>query len=224
VDGKCFARRLSAAALLVLLSGCSGGGGEAEQRSESQEEQPDDDDSRGAPGEDGSDSDDESPSSTDEESPSDAEADPDAETAARQAYIDYQTMFERLVIEPDSDDPEIEQLTSGDELNHVVDVLTRYETRNQAVEFGTRQEHNVFDVQLHTDGRTAVVLDCFVSDARVVNASTRVVLSRDPEGGAANVVSATVVLSDDAWTVDATDAIPLQPGEGCGPDGVIRGS
>ncbi|HMG43644.1 MAG TPA: hypothetical protein VK611_20100 [Acidimicrobiales bacterium] len=222
MDGKCFARRLSAAALLVLLSGCSGGGGEAEQRSESQEEQPDDDDSRGAPGEDGSDSDDESPSSTDEESPPDA--DPDAETAVRQAYVDYQTMFERLVIEPDSDDPEIEQLTSGDELNHVVDVLTRYETRNQAVEFGTRQEHNVFDVQLHTNGRTAVVLDCNVSDARVVNASTRGVLSRDPEGGAANVVTATVVLSDDAWTVDATDAIPLQPGQGCGPDGVIRGS
>jgi hypothetical protein len=215
VDRKGVARRLGAAALLVLLLlGCSGGGGEAEQRSDSEEEQPDDD-SRGAPGEDAGD---------DEAPPADVAPDGDAEAAARQSYVDYQTMFERLVIDPDSDDPEIEQRTSGDELNHVVDVLTRYETRGQAVEFGTRHTHNVFDVQLHTDGRTAVVLDCFVSDARVVDVSTRAVLSRDPEGGAANVVTATVVLADDAWTVGDTDAIPVQPGQACGPEGVIRGS
>ena len=228
MDSQGFARRLGAAALLVVVlavvAGCSDGGGEAEQRSDSEDQQADGgnaDDSRGAPGEDGSESDDGSPSSTADGDAGADVVDPDAEAAARQAYVDYQTMFERLVIEPSSDDPEIEKLTSGDELNHVVDVLTRYETRNQAVEFGTRHEHNVFDVAVHADG-TATVLDCFVSDARVVNASSRSILSSDPEGGAPNVVTATLVEGDDGWRVNATDAVPVQPDEGCGPDGVIH--
>jgi hypothetical protein len=221
VDSLGVVRRLRAAALLLVLvvavvAGCSDGGGEAEQRSDSEDQQADGD-SGGAPGEDASDPGDESPSST---AVGDVD-DPDQEAAARQAYVDYQTMFERLVIDPSSDDPQIEERTSGDELNHVVDVLTRYETRDQAVEFGTRHEHNVFDVTVHSDG-TATVLDCFVSDARVVNATSRAILSSDPEGGAPNVVTATLVQGDDGWTVNATDAVPVQPGEGCGPDGVIH--
>jgi hypothetical protein len=231
VTGDRVVRRSAAAALLVLLcavSACSGGGGEAEQKSDPDDSSDDDGDSGGgAPGEDSdgsdSDSDDEGAPGEDTGDGDDGSgADAGSETDAQAAYVAYQGMFERLVITPNSDDPEIEVLTSGQELNHVVDTLTEFESRNQAVEFGTRHKHNVYDVEVNADG-TVTVLDCFVSEARVVNASTRRILSSDPEGGAANVVTATLVRDDDdSWRVDSTSAVPVQPNQGCGPDGPTR--
>ena len=224
-------RRSAVAALLVLLcavAACGGGGGEAEQKSESRDDSSSDGDGDGggAPGEDSGSSDAEA-GAADEGAPGEdvdgsGTDDPGSETDAQAAYIAYQVMFERLVITPNSDDPEIEQQTSGEELNHVVGTLTDFESRNQAVEFGTRHKHNVYDAVLNGDG-TATVLDCFVSDARVVNADSRRILSSDPEGGAANVVTATLVFGDDdTWRVDHTSAVAVQPNQGCGPDGPTR--
>jgi len=242
VTGDRVVRRSAAAALLVLLcavSACGGGGGEAEQKSDSPDDSSSDDGGDGgAPGEDadssdsgsdsGSDSDDVAPGGdVDDDSGSDSGAgagtdDPGSKTDAQAAYVAYQGLFERLAITPNSDDPEIENLTSGQELNHVVDTLTDFESRNQAVEFGTRHKHNVYDAVLNGDG-TATVLDCFVSDARVVNADSRRILSSDPEGGAANVVTATLEFGDDGtWRVDHTSSVPVQPNQGCGPDGPTR--
>jgi hypothetical protein len=211
------------ALVLVVPVACSGGGGEAEQKSDSQDE----DDAHGAPGED---ADGDAADSTDAEDdaggqPGEGASSDDAEATAgaQSAYVDYQTMFERLVIDPDSDDAEIAERTSGAELDHVVGTLTDFESRNQAVEFGTLHKHNVYDVKVDAAGNAATVLDCFVSDARVVNATSRRILRGDPEGGTASLVTATVVRSSDGtWRVDATSATALASNEGCGATGVIH--
>lgn len=235
MTGDRVVRRSAAAALLVLLcavAACGGSGGEAEQKSDSGDDSSSEDDGGGgAPGEDpdsgdsssDADADDVAPGEDDDGSDSGSGTDDaGSKTDAQAAYVAYQGLFERLAITPNSDDPEIEQLTSGDELNHVVDTLTDFESRNQAVEFGTRHKHNVYDAVLNGDG-TATVLDCFVSDARVVNADSRRILSSDPEGGSANVVTATLEFGDDdTWRVDHTSSVPVQPNQGCGPDGPTR--
>lgn len=225
MDSQGVARRRWAVALLALLivvgpAACSSGGGEAEQKADSREKKDDadEDEEGGAPGEDAGD--DQQP---DDEASDDGHGASDSADPARTAYVDYQTMFERLVIEPNSDDPEIVDRTSGAELNHVVDTLTDFESQNLAVEFGSLHEHHVYDVDVDPSGDTVTVLDCFVSDARVVNATTRRTLRGDPEGGTASIVTATVVHSSDGtWRVDATGAEELGPHESCGARGVIR--
>ena len=230
MDSEGVVRRRVAAALLAMVLvvpvACSGGGGEAEQKSDSQDEDGSGDDAHGAPGEDadgdasGQPGDD---ASSDDAGDGDGGAATDATAGAQSAYVAYQTMFERLVIDPDADDPEIDQRTSGAELDHVVGTLTDFESRNQAVEFGSLHKHNVYDVKVAADGDAATVLDCFVSDARVVNATSRRILRGDPESGTASLVTATVVRSSDGtWRVDATSATALASNEGCGATGVIH--
>ena len=232
MDSQGVARRRWAVALLALLivvvpAACGSGGGEAEQQADSREKDDEaddgDDDEGGAPGEDAGGSDDADDDESDSDESDDSNSDDDEADAARTAYVGYQTMFERLVIEPDSDDPEIADRTSGAELNHVVDTLTGFEGQNLAVEFGSLHEHHVYDVDVDASGDSATVLDCFVSDARVVNATTRSTLRGDPEGGTASLVTATVVHSSDGtWRVDATSAEELGAHESCGANGVIR--
>lgn len=226
-------RRGCAVALLALLVtgsvACGGGGGEAERSPDSREDSPDDGggapgedaggddgggdpDAEGAPGEDGGDG-----AGDNDAGGEGAEG---AEGDVQAAYVAYQQMFERLVIAPDPDDPEIAQRASGAAEDEVVEVLGGYDSAGQAVEFGTRHEHHVFDVAVQGD--TATVLDCFVSDARVVDESSRQIVRGDPEGGSASVVTATLVLDGGEWRVDRTEAMAVEPPEGCGPDGVIR--
>ena len=234
MDSEGVVRRRIAAALLALVLvvpvACSGGGGEAEQKkSDSQDE----DEAHGAPGEDAdggaadsndsSGSEDEASGQPGDDASSDGGAATDVRAGAQSAYVAYQTMFERLVIDPNADDPEIAERTSGAELDHVVGTLTDFESRNQAVEFGTLHKHNVYDVKVDAAGDAATVLDCFVSDARVVNATSRRILRGDPESGTASLVTATVVRSSDGtWRVDATSATALASNEGCGATGVIH--
>lgn len=217
-------RRGCAVALLALLVtgsvACGGGGGEAERSPDSREDLPDDTGGGGAPGEDagGDEGDEGAPG----EDGGDGAGDNDAggEGDVRAAYVAYQQMFERLVIAPDPDDPEIAQRASGAAQDEVVEVLGGYDSAGQAVEFGTRHEHHVFDVAVQGD--TATVLDCFVSDARVVDESSRQIVRGDPEGGSASVVTATLVPDGGEWRVDRTEATAVEPPEGCGPDGIIR--
>jgi hypothetical protein len=61
-----------------------------------------------------------------------------------------------------------------------------------------------------------------VSDARVVDESSREIVRGDPEGGSASVVTATLVLDGDEWRVDRTEAMPVEPPQGCGPEGITR--
>lgn len=245
MDGLGGVRRGLAAALLALLvvgsTACGGGGGEAEQSDDSHEDSADDDEG-GAPGEDadgdeatgddddggdgapGEDDDDAGDGDEDGPQVGDGAGDNDAATGtaadAQAAYVAYQEMLERLVIAPDPDDPEIAERSTGTAHDDVVELLGGYDGNGQAVEFGTRHEHHVYDVAV--DGDTATVLDCFVSDARVVDESSRQVVRGDPEGGAASVVTATLVLDGDDWKVERIEATAVEPPQGCGPDGVTR--
>jgi hypothetical protein len=224
VDIEGFVRRRVGVAVLALLvvvvpMACSNGGGEAEQKPDSRDQ--DDDEGSGAPGEDadGDSGDDEGADNGDGD---DDNASGDPEADARAAYVAYQTMFERLAVAPDSDDPEITELTSGAELNHVVDTLTEFENGGLAVVFGDDHKHNVYEVTVGADGVSATVLDCFISDARVVNADTRGIVRGDPEGGTATVVTASVVRdAEGTWKVDATGSEDVEPNGACGSEGVI---
>jgi hypothetical protein len=236
VDGLGGVRRGLAAALLALLvmgsTACGGGGGEAEQSDDSREDSSED--SGGAPGEDGDGGDDEATGDDDEGAPGedagddpeagDGAGDNDAATGtaddAQAAYVAYQQMLERLVIAPDPDDPEIAERSTGAAQDDVVELLGGYDGSGQAVEFGTRHEHHVYDVAV--DGDTATVVDCFVSDARVVDESSRRIVRGDPEGGSASVVTATLVLDGDDWKVERIEAMAVEPPQSCGPDGVTR--
>lgn len=233
MDGLGGVRRGLAAALLALLvvgsTACGGGGGEAEQSEDSREDGSDADEG-GAPGEDTGDSDsggapgEDTGDDGDGPQVGDGAGDNDAATGtatdAQAAYVAYQEMLERLVIAPDPDDPEIAQRATGAARDDVVATLGGYDGNGQAVEFGTRHEHHVYDVAV--DGDTATVLDCFVSDARVVDESSRQVVRGDPEGGSASVVTATLVIDGDAWKVERIEAVAVEPPQGCGPDGVTR--
>lgn len=226
MDGLGGVRRGVAGALLALLvvgsAACGEGGGEAERSPDSREDSPGDaggapgedaggDDASGAPGEDGDDVGD---------GVGDNDAGAGAAGDAQAAYVAYQQMLERLVITPDPDDPEIAQRATGAAEDELVELLSGYDSAGQAVEFGTRHEHHVFDVAVQGD--TATVLDCFVSDARVVDESSREIVRGDPEGGSASVVTATLVLDGDEWRVDRTEAMPVEPPQGCGPEGITR--
>lgn len=223
----CVRRRLGVAVLALLVvvpMACSNGGGEAEQKTDSRDQ--DDEERNGAPGEDadadadGDSGDDDGAGDGDGDGDAPASGDPAAD--ARAAYVAYQTMFERLAVAPDSDDPEITALTSGAELNHVVDTLTEFENGNLAVEFGDDHKHNVYEVTVGADGASATVLDCFISDARVVDADTRNIARGDPEGGTATVVTASVVRdAEGTWKVDATGSEDVEANEACGSEGVI---
>jgi hypothetical protein len=63
-----------------------------------------------------------------------------------------------------------------------------------------------------------------VSDERVVDTRTRVAVSRDPEGGAANVITAEVARTEGRWKVAAVSARPVAANQTCGPQGVVSHS
>lgn len=226
----------AACALALLLTACGGGGGEAKQEGDSREHKSSD--KKGAPGEDAGDSGDETTSTTTGTPPGgggddgdtgdggssgdDSAAEPNTAQGAQAAYAAYQTMFERLAVEPDPDDEAIAELTSGDERTHVDDTISGLDSRGQAVEFGTDNRHNIYSVTLNADG-SATVRDCFVSDQRVVDESSRKVVRSDPDGGAPNVVTARLVRSDGRWKVNRVTAEPVAANQSCGPDGVIGG-
>jgi hypothetical protein len=209
------------------LTACGGGGGEAKQEKDAREHKSDDG-KKGAPGEDAGDSGDETTTTTAGQSPGGDEddgegaAEPNTAQGAQAAYAAYQTMFERLAVDPDPDDAHISDLTSGDERSHVDDTVSGLDSRGQAVEFGTDNKHNIYSVTMNADG-SATVLDCFVSDQRVVDEKSRKVVRSDPEGGAPNVVTATLVRAGGTWKVDRVTAEPVAANETCGPDGVIGG-
>ncbi|HEY8544176.1 MAG TPA: hypothetical protein VIL36_03980 [Acidimicrobiales bacterium] len=225
-------RRGLAAALLALLAigsaACGEGGGEAERAPDSREAESDDadDDSRGAPGEDPGGNEDDEEGGAPGQDPGDGDGDGDNDAAAataagvEAAYVAFQEMVERLVITPDPDDPEIAERATGAAHDEVVATLDGFDRNGQAVEFGTRHEHHVYDVQV--DGDTATVLDCLVSDRRVVDESSRRIVRSDPEGGAAQVLTATLVREDGDWKVQRVTSMPVEPPQGCGPDGVIH--
>jgi hypothetical protein len=212
------------------MTACGGGGGEAKQEKDADEHKSDED-KKGAPGENGGDSGDETTTTAPGQPPGSGDsgdggdedaAQPNTAQGAQAAYAAYQTMFERLAVDPDPDDSHITELTSGDERAHVDDTVSGLDSRGQAVEFGTSNKHNIYSVTLNADG-SATVLDCFVSDQRVVDAKTRKVVRADPEGGSPNVVTATLVRSDGTWKIDHVTAEPVAANESCGPDGVIGG-
>jgi hypothetical protein len=88
-------------------------------------------------------------------------------TEVEQAYLAFHEMLVRLREAPDPDDPEIDQLTTGQTKAGVVNSQSTMKTLGERATFGPRGSVAVLDVSF-TEPDTAVVRSCAVEDITVI--------------------------------------------------------
>src|SRR5688500_13199103 len=88
---------------------------------------------------------------------------PPPEAEVEDAYLAFWDMATRLTQAPDSTDPDLERLASGQALADLVAGLEALESQRRHSELGPDYGHEVLNVEL-TDGDSAVVEDCAVDD------------------------------------------------------------
>ena len=92
---------------------------------------------------------------------------PEAEVEA--AYLAYWEMNKRLVQEPNPDDPEIAQRTSGSARDKLIDSLSTMRAEGSMFQFGPQDSIQILDIAV--TGDTATVKSCAVGDATRVHGS-----------------------------------------------------
>ena len=93
--------------------------------------------------------------------------DPEAEVEA--AYLAYWEMNKRLVQQPNPDDPEIAQRTSGSARDKLIDSLSTMRAEGSTFQFGPQDSIQILDIAV--TGDTATVRSCAVGDATRVHGS-----------------------------------------------------
>jgi hypothetical protein len=146
----------------------------------------------------GDDDDDRPPSSTAAPPTTSPEDATKAEVEA--GYMAYREMADRLLQDPDPDDPEIEERTTGETKSQLTASLQALQDDGRAVRFGDQYQFKIVDVEL-LDAVTAIAKDCVVDDSQTIDARSGEVLS---EGLATALFSVTMKLEDGAWLVSST--------------------
>jgi len=113
------------------------------------------------------------------------------------AYLAFADMGARLLENPDPDDPEIAQRTSGEAQADLIAGLRTLVANGQRYELGPEYSHDVLAVTV--DGVTATAEVCVIDDSRLVDASTGEVLAEGPTSVAWTV---TLVMRDERWLID----------------------
>jgi hypothetical protein len=130
-------------ALLVLSSGCGGDDGEA--------------------------ADDGPTTSTSETTIASTTTTQDPEAEVEAAYLAYWEMNKRLVQQPNPDDPEIVERTSGSARDKLIESLSTMRAEGSMFRFGPQDSVDILDIAVSSD--TASVRSCAVGDATRVNGS-----------------------------------------------------
>jgi hypothetical protein len=126
--------------------------------------------------------------------------DPEAEVEA--AYLAYWEMAERLVENPNPDDPEIVQRSSGTARATLIDSLTTLRAQAHSVRSRDRTSHEVLVAEVQGD--TAVVRDCNVDDAVRIEIST----GREVQSGiTTNLLEASLASNAGSWTVASIEKL-----------------
>lgn len=114
------------------------------------------------------------------------------------AYLAFWDMFVRLAQDPNANDPEIRQRTTGEALGNLLDGLTTLETLNRRSEFGPQYKHNVLTTVIGSG--SAVVTDCAVDDSRIVDEESGAIIE---ERTVTELSEVTLVRNGEAgWLVD----------------------
>jgi hypothetical protein len=91
------------------------------------------------------------------------------ETEVEAAYLAYWEMNKRLVQQPNPDDPEIAQRTSGSARDKLIDSLSTMRAEGSMFQFGPQDSIQILDIAV--TGDTATVRSCAVGDATRVHGS-----------------------------------------------------
>lgn len=94
----------------------------------------------------------------------------DPETEVEQAYLAFEDMFRRLRENPDPDDPEIAQRTTGETREAFVKAQTTMKTLGERATFGDKQALSVLSIEV-TDVDLAEVHSCAIEDKTVTNSN-----------------------------------------------------
>jgi hypothetical protein len=132
---------------------------------------------------------------------------PSPEEEVEAAYLAFWEMAVRLAQNPNPDDPEITQRTSGEAMGELVDGLTTLRASNRRSEFGPQYAHNVLSVEV--SGDVASLEDCTVDDSRVVDAATGQPVV---EGVGTELLTVTMVRRDSRWLVDRFEHVEAWEG------------
>jgi hypothetical protein len=138
-------------------------------------------------------------------------ATPEGEVAAD--YLAYWDVYDHLAADPKANAGEVARHASGQARDSLEQAVHGLATQGSRTEFGPLEKHNPYAPSV-IDDNTAYVADCHLSDARVVDASGKVIRG-DPAGGRPESIAATLVRGDDRWLVDSLDYYDLAPGETC---------
>jgi len=113
------------------------------------------------------------------------------------AYLAFADMGARLLENPDPDDPEIAQRTSGEAQADLIAGLRTLVANGQRYELGPEYSHDVLAVTV--DGVTATAEVCVIDDVSLID-----VTSGDPLGQGTTTAQWTVTLTrpDDSWVVE----------------------
>ncbi|HEY8526849.1 MAG TPA: hypothetical protein VIL48_17895 [Acidimicrobiales bacterium] len=116
------------------------------------------------------------------------------ESAVEEAYLAYWEMGERLLQDPDPDDPEILSRTTGRLRAEMIESLTTLRAQGRRVRYGPRYGHHVLSVSVESD--VAEVVDCLVDDGEVIDVRTE----RRVSGGLLTVRHRTTMVREaGAW-------------------------
>jgi hypothetical protein len=131
----------------------------------------------------------------------------DPAVEVERAYLAFEDMFTRLRENPDPDDPEIGQRTTGKAKNDIVNSQTTAKTFGERAEFGPRDSVDVIDVDLAWD--TAVLRSCAVEDITITNTGGGQIGPRLTTYW----TSYTLSRAGDGWVVSSWEAIKKEDGE-----------
>lgn len=129
------------------------------------------------------------------------------ESQVEEAYLAYWEMGERLLENPNPEDPEIPQRTTGDLRGEMIDGLTTLRAQGQAVRYGDQYSHDVLSVAVTSQG--AEVADCLIDDGVVIDLQT----GEQVRGGVVTVLyTTTMVREGEHWK--ASEAVEQRTWEG----------
>jgi hypothetical protein len=133
---------------------------------------------------------------------------PEAEVEA--AYLAYWNMVDRLVADPDPENPQIGEMAVDPARQRLIDSLSGFQSAGHVARSGDLYAHVVTDVAVNGD--TATLRDCAVDDSSLVEADSGEVVEQEV---VTTSVEAVLIREGSAWLLKELN--PIESWEGAVP-------
>jgi hypothetical protein len=141
----------------------------------------------------------------------DVVAEPAAGTAVRsdveEAYLAYWAMVGRLESELPGQDAEIAERATGPALTELTSEMAMLELSGQLNVHNDDYDHQVLSVEVDESGTdTAVLRDCFVNDATLIDRESREPVPEVAQGPVTELLEVTLVMRD-TWQIQQIETL-----------------